>query len=244
MRQSPLFSNIQTGEAIYDVEHATYKGICIKTFCLLLITTIVALFTGLYLPTIIAAGNFNAFYIMLIVASVIGFISAMVGRMSDRKAKYASVIYSACEGLFLGALTAICESMFPGVSVIAIFSTLIIFAVMLTLFATGILRVGDKFRKFCFAFGLGAIALILVTTISSFFLYYSTYLSVLIFVEFFLLVYGVITLSLNFQEAQMVVQLGASKNSEWSVALGLMISIVYIYVEILRLLVLLLANKD
>ena len=62
--------------------------------------------------------------------------------------------------------------------------------------------------------------------------------------EFFLLVYGVITLSLNFQEAQMVVQLGASKNSEWSVALGLMISIVYIYVEILRLLVLLLANKD
>ncbi|HIT44457.1 TPA: Bax inhibitor-1/YccA family protein [Candidatus Avacholeplasma faecigallinarum] len=244
MRQSPLFSNIQTGEAIYDVEHATYKGICIKTFCLLLITTIVALFTGLYLPTIIAAGNFNAFYIMLIVASVIGFISAMVGRMSDRKAKYASVIYSACEGLFLGALTAICESMFPGVSVIAIFSTLIIFAVMLTLFATGILRVGDKFRKFCFAFGLGAIALILVTTISSFFLDYSTYLSVLIFVEFFLLVYGVITLSLNFQEAQMVVQLGASKNSEWSVALGLMISIVYIYVEILRLLVLLLANKD
>lgn len=244
MRQSPLFSNIQTGEAIYDVEHATYKGICIKTFCLLLITTIVALFTGLYLPTIIAAGNFNAFYIMLIVASVIGFISAMVGRMSDRKAKYASVIYSACEGLFLGALTAICESMFPGVSVIAIFSTLIIFAVMLTLFATGILRVGDKFRKFCFAFGLGAIALILVTTISSFFLDYSTYLSILIFVEFFLLVYGVITLSLNFQEAQMVVQLGASKNSEWSVALGLMISIVYIYVEILRLLVLLLANKD
>lgn len=244
MRQSPLFSNIQTGEAIYDVEHATYKGICIKTFCLLLITTIVALFTGLYLPTIIAAGNYNAFYIMLIVASVIGFISAMVGRMSDRKAKYASVIYSACEGLFLGALTAICESMFPGVSVIAIFSTLIIFAVMLTLFATGILRVGDKFRKFCFAFGLGAIALILVTTISSFFLDYSTYLSVLIFVEFFLLVYGVITLSLNFQEAQMVVQLGASKNSEWSVALGLMISIVYIYVEILRLLVLLLANKD
>ena len=244
MRQSPLFSNIQTGEAIYDVEHATYKGICIKTFCLLLITTIVALFTGLYLPTIIAAGNFNAFYIMLIVASVIGFISAMVGRMSDRKAKYASVIYSACEGLFLGALTAICEAMFPGVSVIAIFSTLIIFAVMLTLFATGILRVGDKFRKFCFAFGLGAIALILVTTISSFFLDYSTYLGVLIFVEFFLLVYGVITLSLNFQEAQMVVQLGASKNSEWSVALGLMISIVYIYVEILRLLVLLLANKD
>lgn len=244
MRQSPLFSNIQTGEAIYDVEHATYKGICIKTFCLLLITTIVALFTGLYLPTIIAAGNFNAFYIMLIVASVIGFISAMVGRMSDRKAKYASVIYSACEGLFLGALTAICESMFPGVSIIAIFSTLIIFAVMLTLFATGILRVGDKFRKFCFAFGLGAIALILVTTISSFFLDYSTYLSALIFVEFFLLVYGVITLSLNFQEAQMVVQLGASKNSEWSVALGLMISIVYIYVEILRLLVLLLANKD
>lgn len=245
MRKSPLFSTIETGESYYDnVEQATYKGICVKTFFLLAIAVLVASITAFYLPTIITSGNFTTFYIALGISTIVGFISVIVGRMNARAAKYASFIYSVCEGLFLGCLTAICESMFPGVSAIAVFSTLIIFAVMLTLFATGILRVGDKLRKFCFAFGLGAIALILVTSIASIMIPLGNYLGVLIFIEAFLLIYGVITLSLNFAEAQGIVQAGASKNAEWSVALGLMVSLVYIYIEVLRLAVLLLANKD
>lgn len=246
MRQSPLFTNIETGEAHYDdVEHATYKGICFKTFFLLGIAVIVAALTAFYLPTIILEGNFSTFYVLLVVASVVGFISVLVGRLSERAAKYASFIYSLCEGLFLGALTAVCEDIFPGVSAIAIFSTLIIFAVMLTLFATGILRVGTRFRKFCFAFSLGAIALLLVTSIASIFITnVQTYIGMLIGIELFLLVYGVITLSLNFAEAQGVVEAGASKRAEWSVALGLMVSLVYIYVEVIRLLILLAAKNQ
>lgn len=246
MRQSPLFSNIQTGEAYYDdVDRASYKGICLKTFILLALTVLVAGFTAFYLPTIIATDNYIPFYIALGVSSIVGFISVMVGRMSERAAKYASVIYSACEGLFLGNLTCICEAYFPGVATIAVFSTLVIFAVMLTLFATGILRVTDKFRKFCFAFTLGALALTLITTIVFAIGGISTdMLGVLIILELFLLIYGIITLGLNFAEAQNVVQCGASKNAEWSVALGLMVSIVYIYVEILRLAILILGRRD
>ena len=246
MRQSPLFSNIQTGEAYYDdVERASYKGICIKTFFLLALAVLVAGFTAFYLPTIIEKGNFVTFYVALGISSIVGFISVMIGRLSERAAKYASVIYSACEGLFLGSLTCICEAYFPGVSSIAVFSTLVIFAVMLTLFATGILRVTDRFRKFCFAFTLGAIALTLISSIViAFGGVSSDMIGVLIILELFLLVYGVITLGLNFAEAQNVVQSGASKNAEWSVALGLMVSIVYIYVEILRLAVLILGRRD
>lgn len=245
MRRSPLFSTIETGESYYDnVEQATYKGICVKTFFLLAISVLVASVTAFYLPTIITSGNFTTFYVALAISTVVGFISVIVGRLSIRAAKYASFVYSVCEGLFLGCLTAICEDIFPGVSSIAIFSTLIIFAVMLTLFATGILRVGDKFRKFSFAFGLGAIALILVTSIASLMMPIGNYIGVLIFIEAFLLIYGVITLSLNFAEAQGVVQAGASKGAEWSVALGLMVSLVYIYVEVIRLAVLLFANRD
>lgn len=245
MRRSPLFSNIETGEAYYDdVDRATYKGICAKTFILLAIAVIVAGITAFYLPTIITSGNFETFYIMLGIASIVGFISVVIGRFSEKAAKYASFIYSICEGLFLGCLSAICEAYFPGVSTIAIFSTLVIFAVMLTLFATGILRVTDKFRKFCFAFCLGAFALLLVTSIASIWINFGDNLGILIFIELFLLIYGVITLSLNFAEAQWVVQSGASKGAEWSVSLGLMVSLVYIYVEVLRLVVLFAANRD
>lgn len=245
MNQNPLFSNIKTGEAVYDdVDRATYKGICAKTFFLLALTVIIAAITAFYLPTIIESGNFATFYVVLIISSIVGFISCVTGRMSDRAAKYASVIYSACEGLFLGCLTAICEAMVPGVSRIAVFSTLIIFAVMLALFATGILRVGTTFRKVCWGMTIGALALLLFTSISSLFLDFGNYLGILIFLELFLLIYGVITLGLNFKEAQMVVEAGASKGAEWSVSLGLMVSIVYIYVQIIRILIVFAARRD
>ena len=244
MRQSPLFSNIQTGEAVYDDASASYKGICAKTFFLLGISTIVAAVIAFYFPTIIEAGNLGTFYVILVVSSIVGFISVVVGRLSDTKAKYASFIYSVCEGLFLGALTAVAEAVFPGISTIAIFSTLIIFVVMLTLFATGILRVGNGFRKFAFGFSLGAIALILFTSLMSIFIPLSAFFGILVVLELFLLIYGVITLSLNFAEAQSVVERGASKGAEWSVALGLMVSLVYIYVEIIRLLIIIASRRD
>ena len=134
MKQSPLFSNIQTGEAYYDeVERATYKGITIKTFILLAITTIVAAMVVLNLPAILN-NNPTMFTVTLVIASIVGFISVMVGRISERNAKYASVIYSACEGLFLGTLTLMVELVAPGAATISVFSTLIIFDVMLTLF--------------------------------------------------------------------------------------------------------------
>ena len=53
MKQSPLFSNIQTGEAVYDdVDHATYKGITVKTVILLLIAVLIAAVVAFALPTI------------------------------------------------------------------------------------------------------------------------------------------------------------------------------------------------
>ncbi|MDE7263290.1 MAG: Bax inhibitor-1/YccA family protein [Anaeroplasmataceae bacterium] len=245
MKQSPLFSSIQTGEAVYDdVDRATYKGITVKTTILLLITILIAAVVAFALPTILT-NNPMVFYVTLIVSSIVGFISVMVGRMSERKAKYASVIYSICEGLFLGTLSAIVEAYVPGVVTTAIFSTVVLFAIMLILFATGIMRVGSKFRSICFGLTLGAIAIIPLMFIFSMFIPdYGTYLGIMIGVEVFLLFYGVITLALNFAEANTVVSMGASKDAEWSVSLGLLVSIVYIYVEVVRLLVLIAARSD
>jgi uncharacterized YccA/Bax inhibitor family protein len=72
-------------------------------------------------------------------------------------------------------------------------------------------------------------------SIASLFVDYSRYIDMLIGIELFLLIYGAITLGLNFAEAQAVVDRGASKDAEWSVSLGLMVSLIYIYVEVLRL---------
>ena len=74
MKQSPLFSNIQTGEVVYDdVDRATYKGITIKTCFLLLITIAIAAVVAFALPQILE-NNMTAFVTTLLISSVVGFI--------------------------------------------------------------------------------------------------------------------------------------------------------------------------
>ena len=241
---SPLFTKIKTGEANYDnVNCATYRGVTIKTIFLLAIAVLVASMVVIYLPDILA-NNFIGFYALLGVSSIVGFISVIVGRYNERLSKYFSVVYAACEGLFLGTLTAMLESYYPGIALIAVFSTFIIFGIMLFLFGTGVIKVGSRFRAVCFALVLGAISITLFSFIIGMFIDFTAYIGILIAIEAFLLIYGAITLALNFAEAQYVVSCGASKNAEWSVALGLTVSLIYIYVEALRLIALIVSRKD
>lgn len=236
MRTSPLFSNIETGEAYYDAEKATYKGVCLKTFILLGITIIMAAAVYFYLPAIIINGRLASFSAVLIVALIVGFISVLVGRMNERASKVASIIYSISEGIVIGAISAISEIYIKGVVAIALAGTLIVFATMLILFATGIIRVGTRFRSFMLAFVFAIIPILIITIVASFVVQdVKTYLGIMIAVEIFYLAYGIFCLLLNFKEAQMVVDSGCSKNAEWSVSLGLMVSLVYIYLELLRL---------
>ena len=251
MRQTPLFNKIETSATYFDeAEHATIKGVSIKTGILLAITITIAVVTALFLPKIASNEQSLGIFIgVLIGASIIGFISVLVGRLSERAAKYASVLYALCEGLVLGTVTCLVEQYAPGIGYIAVAVTLVIFGIMLLLYSTGVLRFGSKLRTALIALAFAGLAIALVTTLIILIMSWTgkvfnmDILPILIAIEAFFLFYGVITLVFNFDEANMIVQTGASKNAEWSVALGLEVSLVYIYIEVLRLLVLILASS-
>lgn len=242
---NPVFSTIETGTTHYaDTDAATYKGIFLKTGLFTLITVAVALLVAYYLPVILD-NNPTGLYVTLGISGMIGFFSVMFGRFSARGAKYAGVIYGVCQGIALGTVSAICEAYFPGIAMLAILSTIALFAVMLILYTTGILRNCSFIRKLAYGMSFGAIALLLVSSLLG--LFVSTLfnnMGLLIGLEAFFLIYGVITLIFNFDEAYMVVESGCTKDAEWNVSLGLLVSIVYIYVEVLRILMLILANND
>lgn len=243
MKQSPLFSNIETGNVYTSSDAATYKGICLKTFILLLVAIIAGAVTAYALPTILV-NNFIGFYVALIASSIIGTISVLIGRTSKTAAPYCSFIYSVCEGLFLGTITCLFEAEVRGIVTLAVVGTITIFAVMLVLYASGIIRVGSGFVKFCWAFTIGALALALVTSLLSLTgIFNGLSIGVIIGIEAIFLIYASVTLLLNFAEATNVVQSGCDKASEWSVALGLEVSVIYIYVEILRLVYLIAQSK-
>ena len=242
MKPSPLFSTVASGEKYYDdVNNASIKGVSIKTFILLGIAVVVAVLTAIFLPTILESNPYGL-YVALCVSSVVGFITVMIGRMSERASKYCGCIYAVCEGLFIGTLSRIVEEFLPGTSVIAVFSTLIIYFIVLALFSMGIIKNSNGFRKFALAICFSALALVLFTSIFNIFMPIQN-LGVLIAIEAFLLFYGVIALILNFMEASAMVEAGCSKNSEWCVALGMTVSLIYIYLEILRLIILISGSR-
>ena len=241
MRPSPLYSGVSTSTDFYDVDRASMKGVSIKTFIFLGIAAIVAVITAIFLPTMLEANPYGLFFVLMF-ASIVGFISVLVGRSSERAAKYCGIIYSVCEGLFIGTLSRIIEEVLPGASIVAVFSTLIIYFVILSLFSMGIIKPSNGFVKFALGFAFAAIALVLFTSIFNIFLPIEN-LGILIAIEAFLLIYGVITLILNFMEASCVIEAGCSKNSEWCVALGMTVSLIYIYIEILRLIMLIVTSK-
>ncbi len=241
--QNPIFSTIQTGATHFeDVDAASYKGIVVKTSILLAITAIVAIVVAITLPAI---NNVNGLALALTFSCIAAFIAGMVGRISERAAKYCGVIYAACQGLLVGSISALFEFFFPGIGTMAAFSTVLIFGVMLLLYATGVFKQGSFFRKLAYALSIGALVLVIFGSLFSLFFDFSSInIGVLIAIEAFLLIYGAVTLIFNFDEANFVVQAGCSKNAEWSVSLGLIVSLIYIYIQVLYLLFMIFANSD
>ena len=241
MKPTPLFTNIETGAATYDeTNKATYKGITIKTLILFALTVAAAVAASSVLHIFFQSEeNFTTLIILIIVALIVSVISAIVGRISYTLAKVFGMIYSLSMGFLLGTITALVEIVVHGIGIAAVFATLIIFAIMLLLFFTGIVKKGRVLRAALIGVLLGILSLSLFTVIlvlSPVNLEVNDYLYLLLAIEGLYLLYAVIMLCFNFLEAEAVVKGGAVKNAEWSVALGLMTTLAYIYIELLRIL--------
>ncbi|MBQ9900310.1 MAG: Bax inhibitor-1/YccA family protein [Acholeplasmatales bacterium] len=242
MKPTPIFSNIQTGTSTYDdTNKATYKGITVKTLIFFALTIAAALAGALYLNSLFKElddTNLVIFIGLIIGAAILSLVSAIVGRISYRLAMVFGTIYSISMGFLLGTITALVEKSVPGIGIAAVFGTLIIFAVMLLLFFTGIVKSGRVLRAVLIGILLGVLSLslftvvlVLTNVITS-----TEYLWLLLLIDGLYLIYAVIMLCFNFLEAEAVVKGGATKQAEWSVALGLMTTLAYIYIELLRIL--------
>ena len=151
-------------------------------------------------------------------------------------------IYAVIQGIFLGAISYTFNSLYDGIVITAISYTLSILFVMLTLYRTGIIKPTENF-KLGVAAGTGGIALIYVANfIMSFF---GTGLSIMDInnasiysIGFSLLVIVMASLNLvvDFDFIEAGAENGAPKYMEWYSAFGLMVTLVWLYLEILKLL--------
>ncbi len=234
-RLNPVFSAIQADGAYED--SASIKGVAGKTFLLLGIAVLSGLFAIMY-PQILL-GNPISYIFIVLAAVVCGFI----GQMSARAAKICSFIYAICEGMMLGLLSFLFEAMIQGIVLTAILITITIFGLMLFLYTSNVLRATRGFVKFMMGVGITILVISLVYTISYFInpanamiVALNSNPGLLILVSGLILLYGAFMLILDFEQVKSMVYGGFDKRYEWMAALGLMITIVWIYVEVLRIL--------
>lgn len=169
-----------------------------------------------------------------------GFIVAIVTVFKKEWSPVTAPLYSVLEGLFLGAISIAYANMYDGIVFNAIALTLGIFAAMLITYRSGLIQVTQKFRMGIIA-ATGGIALVYVASIVLGFFGINVSLVTgtgMFGIGFSLIVVVVAALNLvlDFDLIERGAEAGAPKYFEWYTAFGLIITLVWLYLEILRLL--------
>jgi len=177
---------------------------------------------------------------LAIVGVIVGFVAVIALYFKPRLAKYLGPVYAIAQGFFVGAISRVFEEQWNGIVVQAAGATIAVFAVMLALYNTRIIRVTDRFRKVVIFATLGVLALYLVSMVMSLFGASISFISEpSVFGIGFSVVVCVIAamnLALDFDFIERGSKAGLSKDYEWVAAVGLLVTIVWLYLEILRLL--------
>ena len=176
----------------------------------------------------------------LLPAVLVGLGLALVTVFKPKLARFTSPAYAAVEGFVVGAISAVYNSQFDGIVLQAVMLTGAVFAIMLGLYASRTIRVTDKLRKGVVAATLAVMAVYLVTFVLRIFgvdmpmIHDNGAVGIL----FSLAVVGIaaFNLMLDFDFIEKGVAAGAPKWMEWYAAFGLMVTLVWLYLELLRLL--------
>lgn len=176
----------------------------------------------------------------LMLGGIGGFIVAIILIFKNPWAPALAPVYAALEGLFLGAISSLFELRFPGIVFQATILTFGTLFCLLVAYRSGLIRATENFKLGIFA-ATGAIGLIyLVGFVMSFFGTGIPYIheSGLVGIGFSLVVVVIAALNLvlDFDFIENGAAQGAPKYMEWYGAFGLLVTLIWLYLEILRLL--------
>ncbi len=169
-----------------------------------------------------------------------GLVFALVTIFKKEWSPVTAPLYAACEGLVLGGISALMEMKFPGIVIQAVALTAGTLLCLLLAYRSGLIRATENFKLGIVA-ATGAIAMIYLTSfILGFFGVRIPFIheNGLIGIGFSLVVVVIAALNLvlDFDFIEQGAEHGAPKYMEWYAAFGLMVTLVWLYLEILRLL--------
>ncbi len=214
-----------------DSNMMTMEGTAEKTGILLILIATTAIATAMFMP---------ASAPLVFLGAITGFILALVIIFTGSTNPVLISTYAILQGLVLGGITWIYEIYFPGIGILAVVLTLGILGAMLVIYRAGLISWSKNLQIAVYS-SLSAIVLIYLVDIIGLFLGFrvpviheASPLGIL----FSLFVVGIASLCLvaDFDFIERGVERGAPKQLEWRAAFGLMVTLIWLYLEILELL--------
>ncbi|HEX7370298.1 MAG TPA: Bax inhibitor-1/YccA family protein [Rhodanobacteraceae bacterium] len=241
--RSKVFQNLPatTGEPM------TINGTLARTGLLLLLMLITGTWTWMHFMAATAAANgnlaagANAVTPFLIGGVILGLVFAFAGAFKPNWSPITAPLYALAEGTALGGISAMYAVQYHGIVLQAILASVGVLVAMLVLYRTGVIKVTQKFRTGVTAATFGILLLYLVSWGLSAFTHVNTSIlfgggTISILISIFVVCIAALNLVLDFDLIEQANEAGAPKYMEWYCAFALMVTLVWLYLELLRLL--------
>ena len=236
--KSSTFLDLGTGTVVQGGTGAmTLNGTVNKTAFLLVLTLVGAMYTwGMFF-----SGNTDQLMPWVLGGAIGGFVVALVTVFKKTWAPVTAPLYAVLEGLFIGGVSAIFEQRFPGIVMQAVGLTFGTLAALLVAYRSGLIRATENFKLGVVA-ATGGIALLYLVNIGMRlfgfegmgFIHDSSLMGIGFSVV--VVIVAALNLVLDFDFIEEGVEAGAPKYMEWYAAFGLLVTLVWLYLELLRLL--------
>lgn len=213
----------------------TLQGAVNKSFILIVMLLVPALYVFNQ-----AAGNPGMAKLALYGGMISGLVLALVTAFKKEWSPVTAPMYAVAEGFFLGAISYMFESRFPGIALQAVLLTAGVFLGLLGAYSMKLIKATENFKLGVFAATMGIGVVYLLSFVLSFFGIQIPYIheSGLVGIGFsvFVVIIAALNLVLDFDFIENGCESGAPKYMEWYASFGLLVTLVWLYVEILRLL--------
>ena len=226
MYDAPTATTRETGRLTYD-------DVIVKTGGLLALLVVVGAATWVVAPQ------------LWIVGMVVGLVLGLVNAFKKNPSPVLITLYAAAQGVFLGGISAFYETMWDGVVPQAVLATVSVFATALVLFRSGKVRVTPKFRRAVLIGIVGYLVFSLVNLGLMFFVGSDGPFGPLrsgglgIIVGLVAVGLAAASLIMDFDSIKRGVEAGVPAKFAWAAAFGLIVTLVWLYLEFLRLLAIL-----
>ena len=238
-----LNENTFTGSLAIGEQRMTIQGTVNKTAALLVIVMFAAIYTWQKFTA-----NPAGAWPLVMGGAIGGFIVALVTTFKKEWSAITAPIYALCEGLLIGGVSAMYEAKFQGIVLQAGMLTFGTLFALLAAYRTGWIRATENFKLGVVAATGGIAIMYLVSWVLSMFNVNMSFMQggglLSIGISAFVVVIAALNLVLDFDFIEQGAEAGAPKYLEWYAAFGLLVTLVWLYLEILRLLAKLSSRRD